>query len=539
MAPTVDLKLVLKHLFNGTLGENLCIICLSQLNNNYENILTKVCKEDSEFCVADVLNSICQMKFSEEDNYNVCTNCFTTAYNAHKFYLLSNRTNEILNFYTDELTHNLQYINSPDDIANNALCISVPTILNVTQNFELNMQEIGKHSMESNVPKIKADRSMRHIKTEEDDNIVVVVQENGESLFYKVQPDGTLVLPDDKEQINFTKKLSSAVMPKTEARKVRRKRLPMTHKLCSRCPVKYRFAAKLKEHMKLEHNIDLFICKICQAITEDEHEYYNHMRTHTNVHQCAICNTVFKKRDTIINHLKWHERMKNISQIEGAHICEICGVITEDEKSLREHYDSKHHKKYTCYYCGRLYKGEGSFEMHIKKHEAHLQNTMLKSTTEVTNKKDKPDPTQKENKEKCMCPTCERYFVDERALMWHQRLHNNERPYSCEVCGRGFVSRNRRNQHALCAHTAPTRRCPLCPALFHLKSMVNTHIRKVHLKAHKRRNRVSKHQNVFWPTETVPIQDLSVDIQNEILELQAMKKERRISNAAPAMDIDL
>lgn len=48
-----------------------------------------------------------------------------------------------------------------------------------------------------------------------------------------------------------------------------------------------------------------------------------------------------------------------------------------------------------------------------------------------------------------------------------------------QVCGRGFVSVNRRNQHAVCAHTAPARRCPLCPALFHLRSMVNTHVKKV------------------------------------------------------------
>lgn len=48
---------------------------------------------------------------------------------------------------------------------------------------------------------------------------------------------------------------------------------------------------------------------------------------------------------------------------------------------------------------------------------------------------------------------------------------------------------------------------------------------QVHLKAHKRRNRTSKHQNVFWKTETVPIQELSVSIQNEILELQAAQKE--------------
>ncbi|XP_075987976.1 zinc finger protein 711-like [Anticarsia gemmatalis] len=528
----MDLKLVLKHICNGTLGENLCIICLSPLSDRYENIFTKVIKADIEFCVADVLDSLCQIKFSEEDNYNVCVECFKTAYMAYKFRLLSNRSNEIINFYSDELSRNLDYINLPEELSSNTLCISLPSVITLSPDIELNLQGIGK-CQENIIPVRKTDKRITQAKAMEGD-VVVNVQENGEWSFYKILPNGTLILLDDKEENNYKKTISQAKpvgLPKIDEVKTRRKRLPMTHKLCSKCPVKYRFAAKLKEHMKVAHDIDLFICKLCKAITEDEHEYHNHMRTHTNIHQCDICHTVFKKRDTIIKHLKWHERMKNMSQAEGAHICEICGVITEDEHSLREHYDNKHYKKYTCYYCGRLYKGENSFETHIKKHEARLKVERSDKKEPVV-KQEKPSSAPEASaKQKCMCPTCGRYFVDERALLWHQRLHNNERPYICEVCDRGFVSLNRRNQHALCAHTAPTRRCPLCPALFHLKSMVNTHIKKVHLKKHKRRNRMSKHQNVFWRTEAVPIQELSVDIQNEILELQAHEESQSPSPA--------
>lgn len=47
---------------------------------------------------------------------------------------------------------------------------------------------------------------------------------------------------------------------------------------------------------------------------------------------------------------------------------------------------------------------------------------------------------------------------------------------------------------------------------------------QVHLKSHKRRNRSSKHQNVFWRTQTVPIQELSIDLQNDVMELQAAQE---------------
>lgn len=64
-----------------------------------------------------------------------------------------------------------------------------------------------------------------------------------------------------------------------------------------------------------------------------------------------------------------HENEK--AHMAGSHICEICGSVLTDEKSLKEHYDKKHKKKYVCFYCGRSYKAEISLELHIKKHEMY------------------------------------------------------------------------------------------------------------------------------------------------------------------------
>ncbi|CAH0697745.1 unnamed protein product [Spodoptera exigua] len=525
MANTLDLKLVLKHLSNGTLSENLCIICLEPLRDQSENIFTKVCKYDKEYCIADVLQTMCDITLSDTDTYNICINCFMMASMAYKFYLLSKRSQEILGFYTNELLENMEQIQLPEEMVNNTLCISLPEIATVTPVYDYNLQSIGKETelFENTFVKQEITKSE---ETDDNDNdkVVVIIQDNGEPAFYRAQPDGSLIELEESEGEKYRKKFKASIVTvkKEERLKKGRKRGPMSFKMCSRCPVKYRFITKLKQHMMMDHNVTLFVCKVCQAFTENEQEYHNHMKTHTDIHQCAVCNTVFKKRSTIINHLKWHERMKNITenalQTENAHICEKCGKIMFDEESLRQHYDSVHYKKFTCYYCGRMYKGEMSFDSHIKKHEKNMEIGSFKDSAQT---KDKVNPSEKAGKARCMCSTCGRHFVDERALLWHQRLHNNERPYPCKECGRRFVSLNRRNQHALCAHTAPTRRCPLCPALFHLRSMVNSHVKKVHLREHKRRNRVNKHRDVPWRTAPVPIQELSVDIQNDILELQA------------------
>lgn len=62
MAKAVNLQNLVKHIVNGTLAENLCRICLLPLNDLYEDIFTNICKENNEYCVADVLNTVCQIK---------------------------------------------------------------------------------------------------------------------------------------------------------------------------------------------------------------------------------------------------------------------------------------------------------------------------------------------------------------------------------------------------------------------------------------------------------------------------------------------
>ncbi|KAM3968916.1 uncharacterized protein ACR2FA_002119 [Aphomia sociella] len=560
ISTNLDLKLVVKHLVNGNLAECLCCICLASLDDASENIYTKICKEDKEYCIADVLEEICNIKFTESEQYSVCLNCFASASAAYRFYLIAKYNHETLNLYVNELESNLNSINLPDEATSDkadSICISLPVLAARTPIFDFNIDNIVtqkchnvskdnhveiKVEYDNNIKIEKQERCSKieykkeelneknHIyekmKESDDEEIVIVMSENGQQTCFMPQKDGSLLL------IRPDKCKKSFDMNYTVEKKQRRKREPMTYKKCSQCPIRYRFIAKLKDHMKAEHNITLYVCKICQALMEDEEEFALHLKTHTNVHQCEICNIVFKKRDTIISHLKWHDETKNLSQIDGANVCKICGVILKDEHDLKEHCDRKHNKKYTCYYCGRMYKGETGLNMHIKKHETYMKMQDLnrkhpdKRTINEGRKQIKTELVEKSPMDtKLTCETCGRNFLGERALMWHNRLHTNERPFKCDVCGRGFVSLNRRNQHAVCAHTVPTRRCPLCPALFHLRSMVNTHIKKVHLKAHKRRNRTSRHKEVFWHTEPVPIQELSVSIQNEILELQAAKDE--------------
>ncbi|KAI5633442.1 hypothetical protein NE865_13850 [Phthorimaea operculella] len=489
MAEVVDLKSVVKHLVDGTFDTNLCKICLLPLPTVCENIFTRVCKEDEEYCIADVLEHLCNIKISDADNSNICSDCFLMASTAYKFYLTAKRSDEILNFYVDELEKNVYSIEIPEDYSSDTLCITLPEYIPSTKYFDYDIEaclieEYFEDQDSVEHVEIKKEMNEFHIintKTKNkkqkkyNDNLIVAIEEKGQQQYYTVGENGQFVLVSEKEDSKPFKQV--CISPK---QKVRRKRDPLDYTHCSRCPVKYRFLSKLKGHMKAAHDVDLFICKICKATTEDATEHETHLAGHTGIHRCEFCNTIFKKRETIISHMKWHEEMKNIVDMDNCHVCEICGYIVLDEEQLNDHYDKKHDKKYTCFYCGKMYKSEISCEAHIRKHELlknqddERDNTADASPKEAPRKKDSSS-----GKRRTICATCGKDFVDERSLMWHSMLHTNERPYTCDTCGRGFISVNRRNQHMLCAHTMPTKQCPLCPALFHLRSMVNSHIKKV------------------------------------------------------------
>ncbi|XP_068624471.1 zinc finger protein 547-like [Battus philenor] len=545
MAKNIDLNEVIKNIVNGTFNEKLCRICLQPLDILSENIFTTVCKNDKEYCIADVLKLIFNVNVKLNEDSRICSECFIAASSAYQFYLLTRRSEEILDFYINCIEEQVELINTPEHLSSESLCITLPKLKPDIEIFDFDLsgilsentttdyteidneivnyvdEDCQKVSKNEDCQKLSENEDCQKVSENEDDgDIVIIADENGEPSFYKAT-EGTLVPVDENLRSQLNKVLKRS-LPNSNRMKGKRKRNPMNYIMCSRCPVRYKFVGKLKEHMKSEHDIDLFICTVCKTVIENEDEFNRHLKTHSNIYRCAKCNVAFKHRDSIIAHLKWHVEMDNLKDTGKARICEVCGLVLMDEEQLREHYDKKHAKKYTCYYCGRMYKGEISFETHIKKHE----NVIKGEAKEQRKVEEEVEEIKRvEKRSKFSCGTCNREFVDDRSLMWHQRLHSNERPYICNVCGRGFVSVNRRNQHAVCAHTAPARRCPLCPALFHLRSMVNTHVKKVHLKEHKRRNRTSKYQNVFWRTEPVPIQELSVSIQNQILKLQAAQKE--------------
>lgn len=55
--------------------------------------------------------------------------------------------------------------------------------------------------------------------------------------------------------------------------------------------------------------------------------------------------------------------------------------------------------------------------------------------------------------------------------------HNENKPYSCEKCGKAFYKRIQLRQHRL-SHGSNKHICPICGAAFNRKGNMNTHIKR-------------------------------------------------------------
>lgn len=152
----------------------------------------------------------------------------------------------------------------------------MPSINTSTYKYDFNIDnfpfesvsDVKNLNLHNDAKKVNVDREIKtEVKSEHvaDENILIIMGENGEPSFYKPQEDGTLLHLENNP--NDIGEVLNEIPEPSDKEKKKRKRNPMEYKMCSRCPIRYRFVRKLKEHMKEEHGVDLFVCKVRHVIS--------------------------------------------------------------------------------------------------------------------------------------------------------------------------------------------------------------------------------------------------------------------------------
>lgn len=78
------------------------------------------------------------------------------------------------------------------------------------------------------------------------------------------------------------------------------------------------------------------------------------------------------------------------------------------------------------------------------------------------------------------CPFCKDVLQDMSLFRTHMsHYHKNQMPYSCSLCGRGYLSASGLARH-MQSHRGKTFMCPICDSKFTQKFTVKPHLRSVH-----------------------------------------------------------
>ncbi|XP_049877897.1 zinc finger protein 660-like [Pectinophora gossypiella] len=256
---------------------------------------------------------------------------------------------------------------------------------------------------------------------------------------------------------------------------------------CQICHANFSRKDNLLVHLRLQHILrKKFACKQCSYSTSTFSKLILHVQHyHSGLprkYECDHCGKVTSSRAAICKHLEIHGDKK--------YACDVCGYSTYTIEVMRRHVLTHVvEKPYKCKECG------ASFIQRVQllKHELkHIGNTCqicsqtfgskLQLATHV-----KKQHLRSDNRKKLVCPfencpTTEKEFSNEE-LKIHVKMHLEDKPHSCEVCGKKFRNERDMRRHVTSHTLERARRCMYCVSVaraYVRGEQLVRHVRKTH-----------------------------------------------------------
>ncbi|XP_028264581.1 uncharacterized protein LOC114437847 [Parambassis ranga] len=257
---------------------------------------------------------------------------------------------------------------------------------------------------------------------------------------------------------------------------------------CNRCDESFTLFKPLLRHCENIHKISPpFKCSHCPRTLPQLRLLVKHEWQHTGhlPFQCAQCSARFRSDIDLLSHQRVHTR-------EKPYLCAECGKIFAHKCNLLRHFnlihgEARNEKKHSCSQCEKSFKEKGALKMHQRKN--HLNELfrnpcpycgkMVSSSTMARHKLMHTG----ERPFKCTVPECDRYFRSTSEVKRHVLLHHTtDRPYTCDVCGKGFINLWALNTHAKIHSGEKPFACHICGKAFLKVYSMLRHKKLVHTK---------------------------------------------------------
>ncbi|XP_068628850.1 zinc finger protein 431-like [Battus philenor] len=191
---------------------------------------------------------------------------------------------------------------------------------------------------------------------------------------------------------------------------------------CEMCSKNFTQLSSLQAHKESVHKkyIVEATCQFCGKFLKGRSQVYRHLKTHTGDKvPCPVCAKMLTK-NCLRPHMQRHSKVKSYT-------CEICAKSFYTCAELCNHRRSTHNtlkKVYKCDLCE--YKANRSDA--LKKHRGKHTDLNIP------------------------CVTCGMFFMNKQKLILHERIHFDEKKYSCPHCDVKFHGRDSVRKHVKVKH---------------------------------------------------------------------------------------
>ena len=240
-----------------------------------------------------------------------------------------------------------------------------------------------------------------------------------------------------------------------------------------------------KEHSKSKQERQLLYCPTCgQLFFNRKKLRKHHLDAHNkwlNNQTCLLCLKVFKK----YKEAKYHEQVEHLNSKLCCRFKVLfkCSEIFTSYEALQQHYMVAHpiNESYTCHICGVVFTKQyrAHYFRHVQTHSmtektVECQECDEKFFFEIDLKKH-----MKKHLKIYMCDICDFRTGSRCYLAKHMRIHGDERPFVCNICGKGFKLAEGYSKHMAIHSEVKKHKCDFCGKDFRHKKNLNEH-RKIH-----------------------------------------------------------